>query len=1206
MSKSIKNKLISILAMLAILFTAAFFAFIRTETKPASADSADWTGYGVSYTDFFGWSGYNGETYSFNTSTGYASTTRVNGWGSRLVNRDNSVKLHGAKISIYCNNIVTSGNDSDWFGFCLGSDQPNNYPSLSATQFCVTFRPRLWSGQTRVSIATNHNHEGISGYQPVAFKDTACSDPNISNVGVKEYVMTTATTLGLSFEFSYVSASKVWKVTVTDLYGGLWEASSTTIYVPASRIKAASGSGTSTRVFAAIYAGVGSGSPATNMAMSIKIEDDNSKASFPQITSSSDGTAFISNISQGPTANVRFAKNSKVTLDGLTVKLYDTQMPTAYGQYFGFGFAKTKSAIPNSEQNSLNVVFAPGRWSGQTRLVFNNSANDNAAIVYTDKALTNQAIGSGTPNYVFKNEANIGVSLTFNHLTGEGVWEMKVTVTAGTLVGTHVSTLYFAESWANNVLDANGKCYLVAYGFIDSTQISKSARFHIKADNGYTVTEVVNGVTTTSKYAVGSTYTFKQKYIKDKLNIGWKIGNTFYYNGDTFTVNANTTVTASFVDFYQVEGASVLLSYALDYSGIRFKCALKKATYDAYSSKISGMGIIVMPADMIEDGKEFTLANYSGSNQAENIYTESSNFAFSGGETVLNAAIIRLYPSNYSRLFAARSYLKLANGKLVYLDYVKSNNARTIHTVAEKALAAGSADTNNGLTIYMDGVPNVTETSGTYALIDTTGRAASEKIIKSVTGSVSGTTVTLKFTVNASKFNSVLGGSIKGLIYNGYRIKTFTQSLSSSTLTVKFTKLTKTYADTVKNIWLGDTMYDESIVLTAPTDANNKVTSAPKAKLILDARTILSVKWYFHNSRKSLPVDQQTITFTEGVDYKYENGYIVALGSINSDGTFKTNMPYVTDKQVSGDVGWPNLSGTYPRVGGGTIPFTENNEIHQMQLAVTYTHDVNAWGGFKPSYQGSGLPKTMAKLNAGKDVKLFVYGDSVATGANTSKYLGNNPFTDDWMTLFADNLGSYYGVNVALTNKSSGGYTSNNGVNGGGGWINHGQYVYQAGLNDMFYSNENFSGLTGQAAPWNGKPKGILKGYVPDLVILRFGANDSSIYSGIDTTAFYNNIKSMITTLRKVNSNVEIIIKPSFYTNALADGYNDLKPYNAKLVQIANEESGVIYVDVCSFQNSMYSAGKRFIDLTTNNINHPNDFFARTFAMCLLSSLINY
>ncbi len=1210
MKKSLKTKIITVLSLIFVLFIAAFFGFLHAEKNMASAASG-WTLRGSTYSDYFGWSGYGtgSEGYSFRESDGYVDSSNVFGFGSRIVT-SKPVKLDGAVITVYCDNVLTSAADSDWFGFCLGSAISETYPTLTTyTQFCVNFRPRLW-GQTRVAIGLNDLHAAISGFTPVAFNDKALTNANISNVGVNEYVLNVAQTTGLEFEFHYLSSDNVWQIKVSDPLGIMWAAGSKTIYASPARIKAASGSGASTMVYLALFGNKGDNSPATSMATHVKIEDDNTRAAVPSMAVAGDGTATITNITQGHANQVRFSKNDKVTLDGLTVDLFDTAMPTTYGQYFGFGFAKNAEDYPNDstlENKSLNVVFAPGRWSGQTRLVFNNSANDNAAIVYTDKALTNQAIGSGTPNYVFKNTANIGVSLSFKHLSSDGVWQMDITVTAGTLIGAHVSTVYFAESWANNVLDANGKCYIVAYGFMDSSAISTPVRFNLKVQDGYTVTEVIDGVTTTYKYSAGSTYTFTQRYVKDKLNIGWTSGTTFYNLGSTLTINSNVTVTADFVGFAQTQGASVLLQSALDYSGIRFETRLKQTSYNTYSSKIAGIGIILMPADLIEDGKEFTLANYGGESGAGDVYAAASKFNFDGGEMYLRASIIRLYPSNYSRLFAARSYVKLSNGDLVYTDFVKANNTRTIHTVAEKALAAGATDPNNCLAVYMDGVPNVIESSGTYSVSDASGRADSDKIIKSVTGSISGTTVTLNFTVDAAKFTSILGGTFKGLIYNGYRIKSGTQSLSGSVVTMTFNKPTGVYSDTVKNIWLGDTMYDESIVLTAETDSNNKVISAPKAKIIFDAKSIVSVKWYFHNSRKSLPIDQQTITFTEGVDYKYENGYIVALGSINSDGTFATDMPYVTDKQVSGDVTWPGMSeNNYPRVGGGNIPFSENNEIHQMQLAVTYTHAQNAWEGYVPSYQGTKLPKTMAKLNAGQDIKLFIYGDSVATGANTSKYLGNNPFTDDWMTLFADNLSSYYGSNISVINKASGGYTSNNGVNGGYGWINHGQRIYQAGLYDMFYSNENFSGLTGEDAAYNGTPKGILKGYVPDLVILRFGGNDCSIYNSVTTTDFYNNMKSMISTLRAVNPNVEITLMPSFYKNPLAYGYKDLDPYNAKLVQIANEESGVIYVDVCSFQNSMYSAGKRFIDLTTNNINHPNDFFARTFAMCLLSSLINF
>ena len=170
----------------------------------------------------------------------------------------------------------------------------------------------------------------------------------------------------------------------------------------------------------------------------------------------------------------------------------------------------------------------------------------------------------------------------------------------------------------------------------------------------------------------------------------------------------------------------------------------------------------------------------------------------------------------------------------------------------------------------------------------------------------------------------------------------------------------------VQPFWVGITMYDESVMLVAKTDDNGNVISAPKAKLLFEAEKIESVTWYFHENNGS-----EIKTFTEGVDFTYENGYIVAKGSIVHNDIleideFSTNMPYVTDKMLTGEQKFPGLtlqSDIPSKTQGLCLPFTEGHQIVQMQLSVTYTHAENLWSGTVPEYLGdTALSGTLAKL----------------------------------------------------------------------------------------------------------------------------------------------------------------------------------------------------------------------------------------------------
>jgi len=48
----------------------------------------------------------------------------------------------------------------------------------------------------------------------------------------------------------------------------------------------------------------------------------------------------------------------------------------------------------------------------------------------------------------------------------------------------------------------------------------------------------------------------------------------------------------------------------------------------------------------------------------------------------------------------------------------------------------------------------------------------------------------------------------------------------------------------------------------------------------------------------------------------------------------------------------------------------------------------------------------------------------------------------------------------------------------------------------------------------------------------------------------------------------------------------------------------VVAWDIGSMHQDLLTAGKKYLDMTSNNVNHPNDFIARIYAMNVLSLLI--
>lgn len=394
----------------------------------------------------------------------------------------------------------------------------------------------------------------------------------------------------------------------------------------------------------------------------------------------------------------------------------------------------------------------------------------------------------------------------------------------------------------------------------------------------------------------------------------------------------------------------------------------------------------------------------------------------------------------------------------------------------------------------------------------------------------------------------------------------------------------------VKNFWDTEIMQDESILLVAETDENGSVTAAPKAKLLLPADEILSVKQYYHVNNNGI------VEFEEGKDFVYENGYIVATGSFEKDiitggNTFKASVPFVTDKQLTGEQSFPGLSNmdtSIPSTDEGLyLPFTESYQIVQMQLSVSYKHAADAWTGTTAEYLGETLSKTVQKLKNKETVELFMFGDSISTGANSSGVLNIEPFLKTFPELVAENLSKYYGAKVNLTNKSVGGFTSDNGLIGGSGWM-HGVQVHQPGLAEILSSEE-------------------YKDYSPDIALLGFGMNDASL--GVSINTYCGNLMDMIEILRERNPDCEIILIGTMLANPKAKNQAknqaELSSYLPIVAQQAGGE-GIAVVDIGKMHKDILDAGKNFTEISANNVNHPNDFITRLYAMNLLSALIDY
>ena len=292
----------------------------------------------------------------------------------------------------------------------------------------------------------------------------------------------------------------------------------------------------------------------------------------------------------------------------------------------------------------------------------------------------------------------------------------------------------------------------------------------------------------------------------------------------------------------------------------------------------------------------------------------------------------------------------------------------------------------------------------------------------------------------------------------------------------------------------------------------------------------------------------------------------------------------MTDKELSGE---ERLDGfDYSQIpstdAGLHLPFTEGTGFIERQIYVTYTH-TGKWMGQVPVYAGGTLSKTAEKLKNKETLNLFVYGDSISTGANSTGYLNVYPYADSWPEAVRTGLEQQYGGKVELLNKAVGGWTSEDAIKSSKtvGWVG-GVQISQPGISGTLKE---------------------MPEYKPDLVVLGFGMNDAT--NGINRKTYKLYMQRIMTVIRQRNPECEFILLGTMIANPKA--YNQSKgqiEYFNELKELSEENTGTVAINIGQMHMDMLDSGKRYADMTGNNVNHPNDFLASVYAMNILSLLI--
>lgn len=361
--------------------------------------------------------------------------------------------------------------------------------------------------------------------------------------------------------------------------------------------------------------------------------------------------------------------------------------------------------------------------------------------------------------------------------------------------------------------------------------------------------------------------------------------------------------------------------------------------------------------------------------------------------------------------------------------------------------------------------------------------------------------------------------------------------------------------------WKGNVMYNE---LSLPILYEN---GEVYAKLYYTPTKVFAVK------------DQKLEkTYEEGKDYvvdKENKKLVIPKGS---------SIPALYEKADEGEnppegfaytTGMPNNIDLYTiwNLGTGNFVYTESAYFYGKYLSVSYAYDVEDLDtSVFAKYDATTLTAVRNKLKNGEEISLVTIGDSITEGcSSTGDNLHVAPNTPCYAKQIKTELERVYGAKVKLTNIGKGGSESK--------WP-----------------------LSGEGSAALGKAKEA----APDLCIIAYGMNDSS--SQVSPVAYDDNIRSIIREIKNVSENCEFILVNSFPCNPLYERDATLfDGYLKKLNKIAAEdEGGRIVVADMQKVGKYYMQTKKYCEISSSNVNHPNDFLHRVYAMNIVSTICDY
>ena len=301
------------------------------------------------------------------------------------------------------------------------------------------------------------------------------------------------------------------------------------------------------------------------------------------------------------------------------------------------------------------------------------------------------------------------------------------------------------------------------------------------------------------------------------------------------------------------------------------------------------------------------------------------------------------------------------------------------------------------------------------------------------------------------------------------------------------------------------------------------------------------------------------IEYVKGKDYEIIDGKIKRIKGGNAP--YCPVDDYYLTEQAQYAIGIVNNRERAPE-GKKFFNFGEKDSFSKYQIAVTYRHDGEN-STLVPESKGERFSNFINKLKKGKASMLF-FGDSITYGCNSSGTpMGGmvKPFAESYPVMVHKTLQDKYGAEIEYVNTAVGGWSTFNGVE----------------ALDERVLNRNY-----------------------DLMVLAFGMNDGIT----ELKTYYERTEKMVLEFRKNNPDGEVLLVATTYPNTESDWVRNQPLFVDELYKLEEKYSFVGVADMTKMHYNLLETGKRYRDMTGNNVNHPNDFLARIYAQVVLKTII--